>query len=141
MRFAGTQRETKWEPVRQTDRCVYSTCGNSAAVCWKPWTDHECVHSQMTVPACPAYCSRSLWLRPLTDRKQETGTGSKHPTDTAGPNPGTDGWIQGRLSVQTLTETQKGHGEKKRQKRSIYVPKFGSYFAFFIFKPCSSSTK
>lgn len=60
-------------------RCVYLTSGNSAAVCWKPWTDHECVHSQMTVPACPAYCSRlRLWPRPPTDRKQESGTGSRH---------------------------------------------------------------
>lgn len=43
----------------------------------KPWTDHECVHSQMTVPACPAYCSRSrLWLRP-THRQMDGQTGRR----------------------------------------------------------------
>lgn len=43
----------------------------------------------MTVPACPAYCSRlRLRPRPPTDRKQETGTGSKKAPDTAGPDAG-----------------------------------------------------
>lgn len=113
----------------------------------------------MTVPACPAYCSRlRLRPRPPTDRKQETGTGSKKAPDTAGPDAGmnkmdgrtrqtdrqTDGraggWKRPSLSVQTLPEMQKGRSEKKKKLdktkkkksyRSVYVPKFGSYFAFF----------
>lgn len=56
----------------------------------------------------------------------------------------TDGGTGGRerpsLSVQTLPEMQKGRGEKKKKLiekksyRSVYVPKFGSYFAFFDLK-------
>lgn len=88
----------------------------------------------MTVPACPAYCSRlRLRPRPPTDRKQETGTGSKKAPDTAGPDAGmnkmdgrtrqtdrqTDGraggWKRPSLSVQTLPEMQKGRSEKKKK--------------------------
>lgn len=109
----------------------------------------------MTVPACPAYCSRlRLRPRPPTDRKQETGTGSKHP-DTAGPDTGMNGWADGRtdrqtdgqtdgsagrwkrpsLSEQTLTEMQKGRSEKKKKLkksyRSVYVPNLEAILLFW----------
>lgn len=76
--------------------CVPGVCTRPAEIVLlcvgKPWTDHECVHSQMTVPACPAYCSRSrLWPRPT--HRQEAGSGNrKKAPDTAGPDTGLNGW-------------------------------------------------
>lgn len=46
MRSAGTQQETKWEPVHQMDQSACWICGSDAAN-RKPWTDSECVHSQI----------------------------------------------------------------------------------------------
>lgn len=142
-----------WPPADfLSSPCVPGVCTRPAEIVLlcvgKPWTDHECVHSQMTVPACPAYCSRSrLWPRPT--HRQEAGSGNrKKAPDTAGPDTGLNGW-DGRersplppLSVWTLPEMQKGRGgklklkkrrktDRKKSSRSVYVPKFGSYFAFF----------
>ena len=93
----------------------------------------------MTVPACPAYCSRlRLRPRPPTDRKQETGTGSKkkHPTQqvqTQGRTRWTDtqtdrqthrqtdgrmdGWMDGSapLYLSTTLQRLRKKGEKKKK--------------------------
>lgn len=80
-----------WPPADfLSSPCVPGVCTRPAEIVLlcvgKPWTDHECVHSQMTVPACPAYCSRSrLWPRPT--HRQEAGSGNrKKAPDTAGPD-------------------------------------------------------
>lgn len=94
------------------------------------------------------------------DRKQETGTGSKHPTQQVQTQGWTDGRTDGRtkradgrapLYLCRLLQRCRRDAVKKRKKkllekekksyRSVYVPKFGSYFAFLIFKPCSLSSK
>lgn len=116
----------------------------------------------MTVPACPAYCSRLwLWPRPPTDRKQETGTGSKHPTQqvqTQGWTDGrTDGWIDGQTDRQTdrrmdkradgsaplylcrlfqrcrrdAVKKKKKKKTEKKSYRSVYVPNLEAILLFW----------
>lgn len=126
----------------------------------KPWTDHECVHSQMTVPACPAHCSGSrLWLRPThrqmdgrMDMMQEVGTGWKHQTQQVQTRGWTDGWwdesgpsicvdstrdadgTRWKVEIKNKKEPEEKLIEEEKSSRSVYVLKFGSYFAFFYLK-------
>lgn len=62
------RRGTKWEPARRMDQFVFSTSGNSSAARWKPWTDHECVHSQNDCPR--SLCVPPPLHGPPTDRTQ-----------------------------------------------------------------------
>lgn len=91
----------------------------------KPWTDHECVHSQMTVPACPAYCSRlRLWPAPLTDRqtdRQDAGRWNRMKAPgTAGPGTGLIRRTEGRalpLNLCGLNQSCRWDAVKSKTKK------------------------
>lgn len=82
--------------------------------------------AKMTVPACPAYCSRSrLWPRPThrqTDRqtgrrKWEQDESTRHSRSRHGAKRTDGGTRAVPQSVWTLPEMQLGHGGKLKFKK------------------------